>query len=249
MTTLHIRPEGIGGLALAVLSGCLPAIPPPPTLGYGAPYKGTGEGIYVKDSRTDWDIKEGHHAITSEQALEAAGDAEYEARRQIAKDYNARLFVEGHEHHRRAYHLMEASGVAIVLGYIAAYVIAPRLQSESITPATATMPEMRSYTSGFATESLATAGGALLIAGIVGLPYAVWGGWQAPPYHVWRTPGPLNRPAYVRQQTEPYNEQIGAPTIPDAETGTEPTKLRPPPGVKPPPHAAARHMPSMRGEP
>ena len=230
-----------GCLAIA---GCFPAVPLPPTAGYGVPYKGTGEGVYVKDSRGDWDITEGHHKITSEQALEAAGDAEYEARRQIAKAYNDQLYREGNAHHTKAVHLMEASGVAIVVGYIALGLIAPHLQNEQLTPAGAGMPEMRSYTSGLATDAFATVGGLLITGGIVGIPYAYWGGRKPPPYHVWRTPGPLNRPAYVRQQTEPYNEKIGAPSIPD-EDGEQKPKLRPPPGVRPPP--PRREMPRMRG--
>ena len=225
--------------------GCFGPPPLPPTAGYGAPYKGTGEGIYVKDSRDDWDITEGHHKITSEQALEAAGDPEYETRRQIAKAYNQRLYREAQEHHRRAYHLMEASAGAIVLGYIAGFVIAPGLQSETDTPAAAGMPEMRQFQSNFGTDTVATLGIGLLIAGLAGIPYAYYGGHRPPPYHVWHTPGPLNRPAYVRQQTEPYNEKIGAPSMPDLGPNALPaaSQLRVP-GVTPP---VQRHIPHPRG--
>ena len=236
-------------LAVATLAqaGCFGALAKPPTEGYGAPYKGTGEGIYVKDSRDDWDITEGHHKITSEQALEASGDAEYETRRQIAKTYNDRLYDEGLQHRHLAYRVMEASGAAIVLGYIAGFVIAPRLQNETDIAAGPGMPEMQHYTSGIASDGMATAGVALLVAGLVGLPYAWYGGYKPPPYHEWQTPGPLNRPAYVRQQTEPYNEKIGAPTLPDAETGTAPdaSQLHLPPGVHGP---RSRHIPRPRGE-
>ena len=240
-------------VAVAALTqaGCLGLPPRPPTTGYGEPYKGTGEGIYVKDSRDDWDITEGHHKITSEQALEASGDQEYEARRQIAKAYNDRLYQEGLHHRRLAFHVMEASGAAIVIGYIAGFVIAPHLQNEADLPAAAGMPEMQHFTSGFAADTMATTGVALLLAGLVGLPYAWYGGHKPPPYHEWRTPGPLDRPAYVRQQTEPYNEKIGAPTVPDAETGTQKdapppaSELHLPPGVHGP---RSRHIPRPRGE-
>jgi hypothetical protein len=237
------RAGTIAALAATLVAplGCFHPPPLPPTAGYGAPYKGTGEGIYVKDSRGDWDISEGHHKITSEQALEAAGDPEYEARRQIAKSYNQRLYREAQAHPRRAYHLREASAGAIVLGTIAGFVIAPALQNQHDVPAAAGMPEMRTYTSGIATDAFATLGMGLLIAGIAGIPYAYYGGRKPPPYHVWHTPGPLNRPAYVRQQTEPYNEKIGAPSVPDL--GPESTQLRVP-GVKPP---APRHIPHPRG--
>jgi len=201
-------------LALGLLAGCFSAVPAPPTTGYGAPYSGTGEGIYVKDSRTDWAISEGNRKIGSEQALEAAGDPEYEARRQIAKDYNARLYREGVTHHRHAYRLIGASTAAIVIGIVAAAVVAPALQHETIMPASADAPESRAYRSGFAANGMASLGGLLVLAGVGGIPYAYWGGSREPPYHVWHTPDPLNRPAYVRQQTEPYNEKIGAPTLP-----------------------------------
>ncbi|CAN5690670.1 hypothetical protein BH11MYX1_BH11MYX1_32860 [soil metagenome] len=230
------------GLTLtAIASGCFRPSPLPPTLGYGAPYKGTGEGIYAKDSRGDWDVTEGQHKITSEQALEATGDPEYEARRQIAKAYNARLYVLAEDHHVRAHHLMEASGVAIAIGYITGFLIAPALQTKTDVPATLGMPEMQTFKSGFTTDVVATIGVGLLIAGIAGIPYAYYAGSRPPPYHVWRTPDPLNRAAYVHQQTEPYNEKVGAPSIPDEQTGKQPasSKLHLPPGVRPgrpPPH-------------
>ncbi|NVB84957.1 MAG: hypothetical protein HOV81_41705 [Kofleriaceae bacterium] len=223
-------------LALIALAGCFHAPPLPPTAGYGAPYRGTGEGIYVKDSRTDWDIHEGRNQISSEQALEAAGDEEYEARRQIAKAHNARLLREAKQHKRRAYYMIGASSAAIVLGFIALSVVAPALQSETSMAAGPGMPERRTYESGFPTTLVASLGGTAMIAGIAGIPYAIYGGFKKPPYHVWRTPDPLNRPAYVRQQTEPYNERIGAPALPDATPAQ--LKLPGPP---------ARHIPRPRG--
>jgi len=222
--------------ALATLSGCFSAVPAPPTTGYGAPYHGTGEGIYVKDSRTDWAISEGGKKIGSEQALEAAGDEEYETRRQIAKSYNDGLYREGTSHHRRAYRLIGASAAAIVVGFIADVVLAPALQNETIMPASAAAPESRAYRSGFAATGTATLGGLLIIGGLVGIPYAYYGGSRPPPYHEWHTPDALNRPAYVRQQTEPYNEKIGAPSLPDAA----PAQLK----VQSTPD---RHIPRPRG--
>jgi hypothetical protein len=234
---------------MALGASCIGTPPPPPTLGYGTPYRGTGEGVYVKDSRTDWDITEGHHKITSEQALEASGDPEYEARRQIAKDYNVQLYREGMEHRTRGHHMMEAGGVMAVVGLIVQFVVAPKLQKETITPAMDGMPETRTYTTGFAAGATVNLGFGLFALGVAGVTYGYLGGRRTPPYHVWRTPGPLDRPAYVRQQTEPYNEKIGAPSIPDEDGQQLPGKgpgkgpgLRPPPGVKPPPR-----MPVMRG--
>lgn len=231
---------------MVISASCIGAPAPPPTLGYGAPYRGTGEGVYVKDSRGDWDITEGHHKITSEQALEASGDPEYEARRQVAKDYNVRLYREGMEHRTRGHHMMEAGAVLAVVGLIVQFVVAPKLQVEKITPAMAGMPETRTYTTGFAAGATVNLGFGMFVLGVTGITYGYLGGRRTPPYHVWRTPGPLDRPAYVRQQTEPYNEKIGAPSIPDEDGQQLPGKhgpaLRPPPGVKPPPR-----MPVMRG--
>jgi len=233
---------------MAIGAGCIKPPPPPPTLGYGAPYRGTGEGIYVKDSRGDMDITEGHHKITSEQALEAAGDAEYEARRQIAKDYNVRLYREGMAHHDRGNLMMEVGGAAAIAGAIIGLIVAPHLASEAVTPATATMPESRTYTSGAAATATVNLGFALFTLGVVGVGYGYYGGSRPPPYYAWHTPGPLNRPAYLHQQTEPYNEKIGAPSIADEDGEQKPSgppgqvpKLRP--GAAPPP----QHMPAMRG--
>jgi hypothetical protein len=245
------RSRAVAVAATAAMAGCFPPVPKPPTSGYGAPYHGTGAGIYVKDSRSDWSIKEGQRPLTSEQALEAAGDAEYEARRQLAKQYNDRLYDEGYSHHRRAYMVMGAGVAAIVLGGIL-YGLAPSLQNESIQPATADMPEMRTYTSGGAANGVANLGFGLAIAGVAVISYAYHGGREAPPYHEWHTPAALDRPAYVRQQTEPYNEKIGAPSLPDLAPGTKAidtkaidSRLRPPPPSRD--GAARRHMPPMRG--
>ena len=218
------------------------APPPPPTLGYGAPYRGTGEGVYVKDSRGDWDITEGHHKVRSEQALEASGDPEYEARRQIAKDYNVRLYREGMEHRARGHHMMEAGARGGGAGLIVRLVVAPKLQEEKITPATAACrrpaPTRRAPRERDGEPRVRS-----VRARRRGVTYGYSGGRRPPPYHVWKTPGPLDRPAYVRQQTEPYNEKIGAPSIPD-EDGQQklPGKPRPPPGDE-----TTSGMPSMRG--
>src|SRR5471030_1825501 len=97
MTT--VRPLSVG-LITCVITGCITSVTPPPTAGYGAPYHGNGQPILVGDSTGGWGVKEGGTAITSEQALEATGDPEYEARRQIAKHYNERLYDQGHAHSR-----------------------------------------------------------------------------------------------------------------------------------------------------
>jgi hypothetical protein len=73
---------------------------------------------------------------------------------------------------------------------------------------------MRSVTSGTATTITFDLGVAAVALGVFGMSYGYLGGKQPPPYHFWRTPGPLDRPAYVRQQTEPYNEKLGHSTPP-----------------------------------
>ena len=60
--------RGVALCALVALApGCLLKIgppSPPPTRGYGEPYQGTGKPIYVKDSRTDWDVAEGGEKLS-----------------------------------------------------------------------------------------------------------------------------------------------------------------------------------------
>jgi len=219
-----------GAVALVGV-GCINAVAPPPMAGYGDPYKGTGERISVKDSRDDWDITEGTHRITSEQALEATGDAEYEARRQIAKDYNVRVYREGQAHRDRG-HLMIGVGAGVaVIGLVLAGVVAKALQTKTVTPATSTAPEMTSVTSGAATTFTFDLGVAAVAVGVAGMSYGYLGGKQPPPYHFWRTPGPLDRPAYVRQQTEPYNDKLG---VAAPSEDHEPTARPRPPAHLPP---------------
>jgi hypothetical protein len=209
--------KAFGVIAVAVVgAGCIKEVAPPPLAGYGDPYRGTGELISVKDSRTDWDITEGAHRITSEQALEATGDAEYEARRQIARDYNVRIYREGQAHRSRGNVMIGVGAGFAAIGLVLAGVVAKALQQETITPPMGGNPEMRSVTSGTATTITFDLGVAAVALGVLGMSYGYLGGKQPPPYHFWRTPGPLDRPAYVRQQTEPYDEKLGhsAPVLP-----------------------------------
>ena len=240
----ELLPDRRGATALLLFvtmgSACITSVPPPPTVGYGAPYHGTGEGVYVKDSRNDWDITEGQHKISSEQALEATGDTEYETRRQIAKAYNSRLAGEGEAHKNRGNLMIQGGVVAAVAGAVLSLLVAPALQTETITPPMGAMPEMRTYTSGATTQLTANLGLGLFIAGVVGISYGYLGGKKPPPYYAWRTPAALDRPAYVRQQTEPYNEKIGAPSIPDEDGNQKPT-------LRPRPRLPQQRMPTMRG--
>src|SRR3978361_748933 len=97
------RNAGISaGVISTVIAGCISTVTPPPTAGYGTPYKGKGQPILVSDAPTGWAVKEGGTVITSEQALEATGDPEYEARRQIAKHYNHRRCDQGRAHSAKA---------------------------------------------------------------------------------------------------------------------------------------------------
>jgi hypothetical protein len=207
----------------------------PPTAGYGAAYQGTGQPIYVKDSRTDWTINEGGKPLTSEQALEAAGDKEYEARRQIMKDYNIRLYREGVAHQRRG-RIMMLAGVAIsVLGYIGFNVMSANSVETTTVPASDTMPEMRTTSPGSASKGFAFLGSLSIYAGLGAILYGAYGGNVPPPYQEWHTPPALDRPAYVRQQTEQYNESIGGAAVSDAPGFTETPTATAPGQRKPPP--------------
>jgi hypothetical protein len=175
---------------------CLPEIPPVPTLGFGPPYRGTGEPIYVRDNPSDWAITEGSNTITSEQALEATGDREYEARREEIEAYNHKLHREARLHHAFGYTLMLV-GLAAVGGGIAL-----GLEGQS---------NMANMAVGSATAPTLYAHYGLSFAGILVFYYAFTGARVPPPYIEWRTPPALDRPAYVRQLTEPYNERMKAP--------------------------------------
>lgn len=203
--------------------------------GYGAPYQGTGQPIYVKDSRNDWTINEGGKPLTSEQALEASGDKEYEARRQIMKDYNIRLYREGVDHQRRG-RIMMLVGVAVsVFGYIGFNILSANSVDTTTVPATATMPEMRTTSPGGASKGFAFLGSLSIYAGLATILYGAYGGNVPPPYQAWHTPPALDRPAYVRQQTEAYNEAIGAAGVSDAPGFTDTSTSVAPGQRKPPP--------------
>ncbi len=216
-------------VALALMSGgCIGAVMPPPTAGYGAPYRGTGEPIYVKDSRNDWNMTEGSHPLSSEQTLEATGDQEYEARRQIARTHNAQLYREGEAHRARG-NLMLGVGLGVaVVGAVLALVVAPQLRIETTTAATATMPEMRDDKPGAVATGVANLGFLAFVVGTGGSLYGYLGGKRPPPYYPWHTPQALDRPAYVRQQTEPYNEKLGVSSTPGEEPLTGPPGSRRP---------------------
>ena len=235
-----------GGLIAVVLAGCISTVTPPPTAGYGAPYHGTGQPILVGDSTTGWDVKEGDTVITSEQALEATGDPEYEARRQDARHYNERLYAQGKAHSRNGTIMVVIGVAAAVAGAVLSSVLANGLRSETDTPATMDMAETRSYDTG----SLKVEGAGLVIGGVLiaGLGYYL--GVRSPPYHEWKTPPALDRPAYVRQLTEPYNEKIPADKKtdkPKSEPKSEEEEDKPTtmlPGITP--LVAERHMPRFR---
>ncbi|GEM_PF-2610497 len=200
-------------VALGLLSACITSVQSPPTTGYGTPYRGTGQGIYVLDTPGNLEIVEGRERINSERALEATSDAEYEARRQIARDYNTRLYREALAHKDLGNNMVRGGVAGVAIGLVLSLVVAPKLQTETVTPAMAGAPEQRAYTSGAAVALAANLGLVLAIAGVVGVGYGYYGGKNPPPYHEWQTPPSLNRPAYVRQQTEPYNQKIHAPLV------------------------------------
>lgn len=159
----------------------------------GALYTGTGEPIYVNDSRSGWTIEEGGIEISSEQALEASGDEEYERRRQIALAYNQTLDDEVRRHRVWGGLMMTAGGAVI-------FVVIIR-----------TFRRRRRRTRASSLEwfvALVSCVGSLALGG-----YGFYGANKAPAYHLWRTPAALDRPAYVRQATELYNASIGAPAI------------------------------------
>lgn len=224
--------------SIPLLAGCLGPMPPPPTLGYGAPYQGTGEKITVIDSRTDWRILEGKRPMSSEQALEASHDTEYETRRQIMKAHNATLYKQALRHRKLGYMMIGVAAATFVGGLIVSYGVAPGLATKDTTPATMDMPEMQHVTASGASNLAALIGTIGIWGGLAGMGYGYYGAWHKPDYVPWHTPRDLDRPAYVDQPVDVYNEEIDAkvmhkgaadqPAVPPAN------ELRPPPGVRPP---------------
>jgi hypothetical protein len=239
----HLRPIA-AILLVATLPACFHEVPLPPTKGYGEPYKATGKPIYVKNGRGDmsgvhdWNITEGPRAITSEQALEATKDPEYEIRRQDAKKYNDKIYAEG-QSHRTLGKIFLGTGTALAIAGFSVMIFVPTLlRDETTTPATTSDPDTRLTKPGGASAGALVGG---LVVGLVGLGLAAYGyvgGSKDPPYHVWKTPDDLDRPAYVREKTEPYNETIGAPPVEEQPGSVESVPLAP--GQrKPPPERPA----------
>jgi hypothetical protein len=195
-------------VVVTLLQACLTTTPPPPTAGFGAPYKGTGETIFVKDSRTDWTISEGDHELTAEQALEAVGDAAYEARRQRLKAHNDELYRVGKRHRRTATIMIVSSLALIAIGALGGTWLARSYETQTVRPATATLPEQRVIEPSDTAHAITTVGTLTVITGAVGIAYGVYGSSQRPPYLRWRIPAAMDRPAYIRQQVEPYNEKL-----------------------------------------
>lgn len=224
-------------IASVVLQGCLMKTPPAPLAGYGPPYKGTGEAIFIKDSRTDWTISEGTRPITPEQALEASGDQEYETRRQIMKAHNEALHRAGKKHRRTA-KIMIFSGLGLIaVGFIGGTIMAFATKSETISPPTAMDPAMRVVEPSATSNLFSLLGLVGVSAGVVGIGYGLYGSILKPPYVQWHVPYDMNRPSYIRQQVEPYNEKLTpAHPIPRPRT-------RPPLTMPAPPAASGPHTP------
>jgi hypothetical protein len=215
--------------ALAV-AGCLRPMDAPPTVGYGEPYRGDGQKIRVKDSRTDWDIHEGERLMTHEQALEASKDPEYEQRRQIMKQHDAALYAQAKRHRKLGFAMIAAAAATFVGGLVVSYGIGPHFDNHAITPATAEDPEMDHVTASGASTGLALLGTVMIVGGLAGMGYGYYGAWHQPAYVAWKIPEALDRPAYIRRFTEEYNEALD-----DKKAAVPAEGLRPPPGVKPPP--------------
>lgn len=222
-----------GLLLVATTTACFHELPPVPTKGYGDPYKPTGKPIYVHDARGGWEVAEGGKPITSEQALEATKDPEYEIRRQEAKKYNQQIFEEGESHRTRGKIMLGSGTVIAIGGFVVMALLPTALRGTTDTPATATSPEVKELKPGGASNAALLGGLGVGILGIAIAAYGYIGGNVDPPYHIWKTPKDLDRPAYVREKTEKYNEDIGAPPVEDQPGAVETLPLAP--GQRKPP--------------
>ena len=198
-------------LAALSLNACIvPGVDAPPSGAYAETYQGNGKPINVKDGRSDWSIDQGGEKITSEHALEATGDAEYQARKRQSKEFNDKLFAEGKSNTVKA-NVLVYSGALMILGGLAAhFFLANRLVDRPLTPATDVEPESRAAQGTTASESVRWGGLGLAALGIGAIVYGIVGSRGEPPYVAWKTPPALDRPAYVRQSAEAYNEKLGA---------------------------------------
>lgn len=215
-------------VALSLNACIVPGVDAPPSSGYTENYKGNGKPIYVKDGRSAWSIDEGGERLSSERALEATGDAEYLARKREAKAFNDKLFAEGKGNTVKA-NVFVYSGALMVLGGLAAhFFLANRLVDRPITPATDVDPESRAAQGTTASESVRWGGLGLAALGIGAIVYGIVGSRGEPPYVAWKTPHALDRPAYVRQSAEAYNEKLGvAGTSPTASAAPVSTAVAP----------------------
>lgn len=229
-------------LAALSLNACIvPGVDAPPTSAYSENYRGNGKPIYVKDGRSSWSIDQGGEKLSSEHALEATGDAEYLARKREAKAFNDKLFAEGKSNTVKG-NVLVYSGALMILGGLAAhFFLANRLVDRPITPATDVDPESRAAQGTTASESVRWGGLGLAALGIGAIVYGIVGSRGEPPYVAWKTPSALDRPAYVRQSTEAYNEKLGA-TGPSPTASAAPVSTAVAPGQRkprlPPPSAS-----------
>lgn len=201
----------------ACATGCATA--DPPLDGYGPRYQGTGEVIFVKDSRNDWDVSEGNKPITADQALQAANDVPYEERRRELKEYNALLKQEADRNQLIAWTLGSASAVSALVGVGIALVVSPlvtdKTQVQAPSETTAEIVKSTPNAASLASDGTAIA---LMLGGTAGFLYAIYGGSIEPPYVPWTIPDEMNRPAYVRRPVEAYNAKIA----PSPEKGARP---------------------------
>jgi hypothetical protein len=231
-------------VSLATNACIVPGVEAPPTAGYGEPFHGNGKAIAVKDGRSDWSISQGGEKLTSEQALEATGDSEYLARRREAKAFNDKVFAEGNANTVKA-NVMVYSGALMVLGGLAMhFFLANRLADRPITPGTDVDPDSRAARANVASETVRWGGLGLAALGLGAIIYGVGGSRGDPPYVAWKTPRALDRPAYVRQSTEAYNEKLGVASAPTQQAAVASTAVapgqratRPPPPSAPPAEA------------
>ncbi len=229
-------------VALSLNACIVPGVEAPPATGYAESYSGNGKPIYVKDGRSDWSIDQGGEKLSSEHALEATGDTEYLTRKRASKAFNDKLFAEGKSNTVKANVIVYSGAVMVLAGLAAHFFLANRLVDRPITPATDVDPESRAAQGTTASESVRWGGLGLAALGVGAIVYGIVGSRGEPPYVAWKTPSALNRPAYVRQSAEAYNEKLGAPGS-SSPAAAAPVSTAVAPGQRkprlPPPSAAA----------
>lgn len=166
-------------------------------------YKGNGQPVVVDEQANgQWKVRQGKATITAAQALELAEDPEYLTRRRETEAYNQEVEAVARSRAATSNSMLTAGLVTGGVSAVSwALVLFKVLYATTLTPATATTPEVRTVGPGplhVPVLAIALAATAATV-GLFG--YAFWGQQEAP-YTPWALPKALDNPEWVRLTAE-----------------------------------------------